>query len=366
MSSKIVVVTGSTSGSGYYCAQSLVNSDAVTSVVMACRNTASAKKAADSILYASTKKFKRGDEVIVLPEPCDLNDLVSVRVFAAALIKWLDGRKIHSLVNNAGVGASVVHSKNSVGHELMLATNHLGHFLLTVLLLPYITDRVVNVSSGAHDPAIKAGMPDPEIGYPSNEAEYNSRMLAGEPLEGHDAETSGRLRYARSKLLNVLFTNELAFRLSGDLPLNNEVQALEESVIAAANSLPTKACCSLPGAKKIRTAGFNPGLMLDSNFIGTSMGPLTGWFAYFMIPVARYMIGNSVKSSAGSGDRLAKLALGELGAERTEVYYNADTERPTSTFAKSLLTVTKYQGELWDYSVVWAGVTKEELRSAGF
>ena len=215
MATSIVVVTGANLGLGYWCAQGLVDSNKVGFVVMACRNISLAEKAADSIAYASTNKFSR-ENIIVLPEPCDLCDISSVRKFAAALKVWLSGRKIYALVNNAGIGGFTDYVKNALGHDKTFATNHLGHFLLSILLLPCITDRIINVGSGVHDPSIGSSFPDPELGYPTNESEYNSRMLCGEPLIGENELTSGRRRYSRSKLCNVFFTNELAFRLSGE------------------------------------------------------------------------------------------------------------------------------------------------------
>jgi NAD(P)-dependent dehydrogenase (short-subunit alcohol dehydrogenase family) len=125
---------------------------------------------------------------------------------------------LSALVNNAGIGGSSKYSKNAQGHEMTFATNHLGHFLLTILLLPSITGCIINVSSEVHDPATKTYAPDPEIGYPKNTEEYNIKLLGGEPLEGENDAVSGQRRYSRSKFCNVLFTNELAFRLSGDIP----------------------------------------------------------------------------------------------------------------------------------------------------
>ena len=74
----------------------------------------------------------------------DLADLSSVRSFAA---EW-DG-DLDVLINNAGVMA-IPRARTADGFEMQFGTNHLGHFALTNLLLPHITDRVVTVSSGEH------------------------------------------------------------------------------------------------------------------------------------------------------------------------------------------------------------------------
>ncbi|WP_410670499.1 SDR family NAD(P)-dependent oxidoreductase [Amycolatopsis sp. cmx-4-68] len=98
----------------------------------------------------------RGDRVVlavrdparVTPPPgdtevrrLDLADLASVREFAAGWTGDLD-----VLINNAGVMA-VPYAKTADGFETHMAVNHFGPFLLTSLLLPHITGRVVTVSS---------------------------------------------------------------------------------------------------------------------------------------------------------------------------------------------------------------------------
>ena len=74
----------------------------------------------------------------------DLADLESVRAFAAGWTGDLD-----VLVNNAGI-MMVPAGVTIDGFELQFGTNHLGHFALTNLLLPHVTDRVVTLSSGLH------------------------------------------------------------------------------------------------------------------------------------------------------------------------------------------------------------------------
>ena len=383
MATKIVVITGSTAGLGYHCAQFLAKSSSVTCVILACRNTIAANKAADEIRAASTSNSEPKN-IIVLPEPCDLSDLKSVRAYSIALKVWLAGRQISALVNNAGIGGTLKHSKNAEGHEMIFATNHLGHFLLTILLLPSITDCIINVSSEVHDPSTKTYAPDPEIGYPRNNEEYNIKLLAGEPLEGENDATSGQRRYSRSKLCNVLFTNELAFRLSGNVP-----STLDESVRTAALLLPQKASCNLPNAKNIRCLSYNPGLMLDTSFASSSLGAAIGWIVYILVPVLRFTpLGHLMRTAPLSGGRLGRLALGEIGVDKGEregeadkegrekegreegravapAYYSDESSVPSSAFSRSLIAVTKHQKDLWDLTVIWAGVSRTDLDLAG-
>jgi len=164
------VITGANSGLGLVTARELARAGA--RVVLAVRDTARGEQAAAAIPGAEVRRL-------------DLADLASVREFAAS---W-DG-DLDILVNNAGVMA-VPELRTKDGFELQFGTNHLGHFALTNLLLPQITDRVVTVSSTAHRTG-KIRLDDPNFergGY--------GRWSA----------------YGQSKLANLLFTLELQRRL---------------------------------------------------------------------------------------------------------------------------------------------------------
>lgn len=125
----MIVVTGANSGLGEVTARRLAARGAA--VVLACRNPAKGEAAAAGMTGAV--------EVRAL----DLADLASVRAFADAT------GAVDVLINNAGVMA-VPHRRTADGFELQFGTNFLGHFALTALLLPRISDRVVTLSSGAH------------------------------------------------------------------------------------------------------------------------------------------------------------------------------------------------------------------------
>jgi NAD(P)-dependent dehydrogenase (short-subunit alcohol dehydrogenase family) len=128
-SGRTVIVTGANSGLGEATARRLAARGA--RVVLACRNTDKGTAAA----------ARMTGEVTV--RRLDLADLASVRAFAEAT------EVADVLVNNAGVMA-VPQNRTADGFELQIGTNFLGHFALTVLLLPVLTDRVVTVSSPAH------------------------------------------------------------------------------------------------------------------------------------------------------------------------------------------------------------------------
>lgn len=114
----------------------------------------------------------------------DLQDLSSVRQFAGGI------DKADILINNAGIMAAP-HALTVDGFESQIGTNHFGHFALTNLLLPKLTDRVVTVSSMAHWPG--------RINF--DDLNWNNRRY------------SPWLAYSQSKLANLLFTSELQRRL---------------------------------------------------------------------------------------------------------------------------------------------------------
>lgn len=173
MDGRTVVITGANSGLGLSTAQDLAGAGA--HVVLAVRNEAKGRAAAESI-DGST-------EVRAL----DLANLASVRAFAQS---W--DRPIDVLVNNAGV-MMVPLGQTADGFEMQVGTNHLGHFALTNLLLPHITDRVVTVASLAH----KWGRVDLE------DLNYEHRKYR--PMAA----------YGQAKLANLYFTSHLQTLLEG-------------------------------------------------------------------------------------------------------------------------------------------------------
>ncbi|MEU6381040.1 oxidoreductase [Streptomyces sp. NPDC046909] len=173
LSGRTAVITGANSGLGLRTAEGLAGAGA--HVVFAVRDVERGRAAAATV-NGSTEVRR-----------LDLADLSSIREFAAA---W-EG-DLHLLLNNAGV-MMLPEQRTRDGFEMQFGTNHLGHFALTNLLLPHITDRVVTVSSGLH----RGG----------------TGRIDFDDLNG-TANYSPTAAYAQSKLANLLFTLELQRRLT--------------------------------------------------------------------------------------------------------------------------------------------------------
>jgi len=177
---RTAVVTGANSGLGIATVDALARAGA--HVVLAVRDVQRGEAAAGTV-----KDAKGSVEVRRL----DLADLASVREFAASWTGDLD-----LLINNAGV-MNIPEARTKDGFEMQFGTNHLGHFALTNLLLPHVTDRVVTVASGAHK------IPS------SNHIHFDNLNLTG-------GAYSPMTAYSQSKLANLLFTLELQSRLASE------------------------------------------------------------------------------------------------------------------------------------------------------
>ncbi|NVM56274.1 MAG: SDR family oxidoreductase [Candidatus Helarchaeota archaeon] len=184
MSGKICIVTGANAGIGKATAMELAKMGAT--VVMVCRSPERGGAALADI------KQKSGNDSVDLMI-ADLSSMNSIRQFAADFkAKY---KKLHVLINNAGVHLAE-HILTVDGYECTFATNHLGYFLLTNLLLDVIKAsapaRIINVSSEAHGLS--------KIYFDDLQLEKN--------FDGFRA-------YTQSKLANIMFTYELARRIEG-------------------------------------------------------------------------------------------------------------------------------------------------------
>ncbi|KAI5328952.1 hypothetical protein L3X38_028349 [Prunus dulcis] len=183
------IVTGASSGIGVETARVLALRG--VHVVMAVRNTDAGANVKEVIL-------KEIPNAKIDVREIDLSSFTSVRKFAADYRS--SGLPLNILINNAGVGVTPFKlSQDSI--ELQFATNHLGHFLLTNLLLKTMKStsresntegRIVNVSSLSHQYGYHEGIRFDKL---------------------NDEPTYSRHSYAQSKLANILHANELTRRL---------------------------------------------------------------------------------------------------------------------------------------------------------
>ena len=182
---RVALVTGANSGLGLETARALARRGAT--VLLACRSPQRAEAARQQLQVDATGELEGELEVL----PLDLADLASVADAAAAVARrW---ERLDLLINNAGVMA-LPRQLSADGHERQFATNHLGHFALSLALLPLLRDvpgsRVVTVTSGAQ----------------------HFGRIAFEDLQGE--RTYDRWRaYAQSKLANTMFALALQQRL---------------------------------------------------------------------------------------------------------------------------------------------------------
>ena len=136
---KIAIVTGANSGIGYEVSLELIKKD--FEVIMACRNMEKAEEAKANILcvYPNAK---------ISPMKIDTSSLVEVRKFAEEFQKQY--HQLDLLINNAGIMMSP-YKVTEDGFENQFATNYIGHFALTGLLLPLLTStacsRIISLSS---------------------------------------------------------------------------------------------------------------------------------------------------------------------------------------------------------------------------
>jgi dehydrogenase/reductase SDR family member 12 len=185
MDGKVVLVTGATAGLGLAAAESFARLGA------AVRLLARSEERGE---HARAEIVDRSGNSDVQVSLCDLSDLKAVRRFASRFSA--EAPSLDVLVNNAGALTSE-RTLSVDGVELTFATNVLGPFLLTNLLIPLLKKsapaRIINVSSG--------GM-------------YTRRIQAGD-LQTAREEFDGAAVYARTKRAQVILTELWAERLKG-------------------------------------------------------------------------------------------------------------------------------------------------------
>jgi light-dependent protochlorophyllide reductase len=307
-----VLVTGGNSGIGFECARRLAAER--WHVVIASRNR-------DASADAVRRIADESGHDTVSAMSLDLGSLESVRELALK-IEAADV-PLRALVCNAGVQTIGGPARRSAdGFELTFAVNHLGHFLLTNLLLRRLAAnehaRIVVVASGVHDPKLRTGMPKPGVG--------DVRALASP-----EGDFDGRLAYVHSKLCNVWFTYELARRLAG------------------------------AGLGRVTVNAFDPGLVPGSG-LARDYPPALRFLWNRVLPgVARVLspVVAGINPAPKAGAALARLVLDPALAGASGKYFPSHTrwaEAPSSDASYD----TDRARELWDESVPMTRLTSVE------
>jgi len=185
LKNKVCIITGANQGIGYQTAKSLVMKGC--HVILGCRNKDLGTEAAKKLSRYGKATFLR----------LDLASFDSVKSFVESFNQL--NLQLHILINNAGVMALPKFQLTENKNEMQFQVNHLGHFLLTMLLMPKLKEsapsRIINLSSNAH----------------ANGTINFDRL----PTYNDGQSYSGWGAYGVSKECNILFTYELQKRLRG-------------------------------------------------------------------------------------------------------------------------------------------------------
>jgi NAD(P)-dependent dehydrogenase (short-subunit alcohol dehydrogenase family) len=319
MADGIVLVTGGNSGIGFECARELARRGA--RVLIASRNQEASEQAVRRIARES-------GEGKVSSLPLDLGSLAAVRAFA----KEIEARNlpVRVLVCNAGLQMNSGPKLTPDGFESTFAVNHLGHFLLVNLLLSRLVAnapaRIVIVSSGVHDPAMKTMMPHPAI------TDFETLAATGGPSR---EKYNGRVAYVNSKLCNLWFMYELARRIQA----------------AGLSS----------DARPLSVNGWEPGLVPGSGLARDYPAALKLIWDWVLPAVARVLSPRypTINPASKSGASLAQLALDPTLERRSGLYFPSHSrwrEAPSSDLSYD----AGKAGELWEQSLRWTRLAPGE------
>ncbi|TNE49706.1 MAG: SDR family NAD(P)-dependent oxidoreductase [Deltaproteobacteria bacterium] len=297
----LVVVTGANSGLGLQTAKHLLLKG--YAVLLACRNLSKAIEAQQWLHEQTGKQQTQIGEL-------DLGSLQSIRDFASQCPS-----DVYGLVCNAGLQYDSGLRKTLDGFEETFGVNHLGHFLLTNLLLKKSPSlqRIAIVSSALHDSSIKSPVPGPN---------YTSPREMAFPAEStpSDGKIAGE-RYSTSKLCNLYFAYELVERLQA------------------------------AGREGVLVNAFNPGLIPGTG-LGRNSSGFTKFLWYYVMPFMSFLI-PGMSTTDRSGEHLADLID---DVDTTGKYYDIGKVTPSSD--ESYLPERRM--ELWEESVKLVGLTEEE------
>lgn len=299
-----MIITGGNAGLGYQCAKNIAERDPDYHVVLACRSLPRADAAAETLTRDTSNPNVSTMEL-------DLASLASVRTFYDEFSR-ADLPPLHAVVCNAGISAGGVPGAQCTedGVEMIFGVNHLGHFLLTNLLLNQVgTDgRVVFVTSDLHDP--------PRF-FPVRVTYDNARGIAG--------RGPGMRQYCTSKLCNIYCCYEMA------------------RLIAAHTD------------RRITVNAFNPGAMSDTGFVRPAGNVLVRGAVRVVGSLMGALVGKQT-TSIESGAALASLVTEPSFATTTGKYLDRGVEVESSPLSHD----ERNARDLWETSVELSGLRQEE------
>ena len=319
MDTSAVLVTGGNSGIGFECARALAK--AGWRVIIASRDREASAQAVARIIRET------GNDA-VSEMGLDLGSIESVRRFAAEI--EASDIPLRALVCNAGLQMGRRQRLSADGFELTFAVNHLGHFLLTNLLLERLRAnapaRIVVVTSGVHDPNLRTGMPKAAV------TDFATLAATGGPSTG---EFNGRLAYVNSKLCNLWFTYELSRRLEAAHVSNNE--------------------CS------ITVNAFDPGLVPGSGLARDYPAVLRFVWDRILPGLAHVLtrVTPSVNPASKSGGALARLVLDPALSRVSAKYFPSHTRWREAPSSDASYDVERARA-LWEASVRMTHLTPQE------
>jgi NAD(P)-dependent dehydrogenase (short-subunit alcohol dehydrogenase family) len=314
-----VLVTGGNSGIGFECARQLAR--AGWHVLIASRDRRASAEAVQRITRESGADA--AGELGV-----DLGSAASVR----ALAREIDARDLplRALVCNAGLQVISGPRLSADGFELTFAVNHLGHFLLTNLLLArllaHAPARVVVVASGVHDPKLRTGMPKAAVGT------IETLAATGGANPG---AFDGRLAYVNSKLCNLWFAYELDRRIAAMHPSSNE--------------------------RPLTVNGFDPGLVPGSG-LARDYAPLLRFFWNRVLPGLAVVLSPfiaSINPAPKAGAALARLVTDPALAPVSGKYFPSHTRWHAAASSDASYDADRARA-LWQESVRMTKLTPEE------
>jgi NAD(P)-dependent dehydrogenase (short-subunit alcohol dehydrogenase family) len=190
LATKTVLITGASTGLGLESAKRLAVGGA--NLILTARSKEKGQAAVDQVRqYLVDSGIPAEQQQDVSFQLVDLDNLDSVRQAA----NWNIGTKIDVLLNNAGIMALPERELTVDGFEKQMQSNHLGHFALTAVLAPKLSEkaRIINVSSTAHT--------------------FARGGLLFDYMWKADSDYGAWKSYGQSKLANIFFTQELQRRI---------------------------------------------------------------------------------------------------------------------------------------------------------